>query len=718
MTLRNALFELGAAYYPDYIPGQSLTQNSDGTRQLLNKQERLESDFVRMQKQGIHTIRVGEFCWSTVEPEPGKFNFDIFHRTLDLALKFNIKVIFCTPTATPPKWLIDLHPDILPVTRSGNRIPFGSRRHYDFCHPVFRNESRRITEKFAKEFGTHKALVSWQTDNEFGCHASVFQFSNYYKKEFQNWLKKEYNNDLLKLNEAWFTCFWSQGYTNFEQIEVPFASWSDQNPSLELDFRRFCNEMVVLFQKEQCDLIRAHSPNRPITHNFMALFTDLDPWSMSVDLDEAGFDHYQMESEPHPVTSHWQFALMRSLKQKKFLILEQQPLQVNWQPTNRRFSFDWLFLWGLQSAFLGARGMYYFCWQRMYGGAEQFHDAFVTHDVRVPQTHQERLVIAKNSYFSKLEQEFQLKSIPDVCTDALCIHDFESLWTHEITAQSQLYSTRKQIDCVASLCHGVGLGLHFARTIEDAKNFLSKFKVLILPGYAFEFTQSEQKIMTDFANSGGKILSFPRTAMKKRNNQMSPLPLNLFNEDDFYFDDSGALLAHETEPFQCVGKKTTQDFTGHLWAEKIKIVNQKNWQPMAIFSDGLYQNWPAVIQNTQFINGGSYTHFATIPENNLNLHSWILELLNLKSAQTNSQKEGIQIYPLQAGDKKYIAAVNFTDSDAEIKLIQNSTFNKWCVASIDSKEQLIFISNTSAKQKGAEAKIILPARHTLFSEIN
>ncbi len=60
------------------------------------------SDLCRMREAGIRCIRIGEFAWSKVEPEEGKFTYDFFSRFLDLAEELGIKVIFGTPTATPP----------------------------------------------------------------------------------------------------------------------------------------------------------------------------------------------------------------------------------------------------------------------------------------------------------------------------------------------------------------------------------------------------------------------------------------------------------------------------------------------------------------------------------------------------------------------------------------------------------------------------------------
>jgi beta-galactosidase len=709
------LFKLGAAYYPDYISrNPTLTRITDSEkREWLPARERLREDFKRMVRQQIHTIRLGEFSWATVEPTPNSFRPDVFLEALDLAHKHGIDVIFCTPTATPPKWLIDAHPDILPVTRDRRQIPFGSRRHYDFHHPVYKSESRRITDFYARTFGLHPAVKSWQTDNEFGCHNSVFLFTENAGREFRKWLKTKYNGEIDSLNEDWFTCFWSQNYRNFDEIELPFASWADQNPHLELDFRRFSNDALCSFQRDQIDIIRKHSPNRPVTHNLMTLFTDLCPFQASRDLDYVGFDHYQMETEPHPVTSAWQFALMRSALQKPFTILEQQPVQVNWQPTNRRFSFDWLLLWGMQSAFQGADGMLYFSWQRMAGGCEQYHDGVVPHDVRIETSQQEKLIAAKNKIFSTLAAQHNFSThLPLPAKDVLCIYDSESLWSHEITSQSLTYSTRRQIDHVTQFCTRHAYGLWFTNNLSTEEKNLSKFKLIVLPGHAFELTEKEKTLLKTFRAGGGRVLSFPRTAYKSRNNKLSPLPAVFYSEDDFYLEDYGAMLENEREVCEFTHSPAGQKFEGHLWAEKIKITDRR-WHCEAVFSQkSLYAGSPAVIKLKENAESGSHVHLATCPVPEKETLGLLRKILDMP-LPAKSHSSDLQLQILETNGKQFLAGVHFGHSDTSVTLGEKVSLKNALSISLDKD----LSAELTAVQANMEGLLTVPARSVLFAEL-
>ena len=69
-------------------------------------------DLRRMKEAGIEVIRIAEFAWSKTEIREGVFDFGFFDGFLDLCEEEDMKVIFCTPTATPPAWMSEKYPEI------------------------------------------------------------------------------------------------------------------------------------------------------------------------------------------------------------------------------------------------------------------------------------------------------------------------------------------------------------------------------------------------------------------------------------------------------------------------------------------------------------------------------------------------------------------------------------------------------------------------------
>jgi beta-galactosidase len=102
---------LGVCYYPEHW-----------------NEGRWPTDLQRMWSLGIGYIRVAEFAWGRLEPAPEKFDFSWLQRFLDLAQREGLAVVVGTPTASPPKWLVDSMPDMIALDEDGLPRAFGSRR--------------------------------------------------------------------------------------------------------------------------------------------------------------------------------------------------------------------------------------------------------------------------------------------------------------------------------------------------------------------------------------------------------------------------------------------------------------------------------------------------------------------------------------------------------------------------------------------------------------
>ena len=127
---------LGVCYYPEHW-----------------EESQWATDAARMAALGLTWVRIGEFAWARMEPQPGKLELDWLDRAIDTLGAAGLKVVLGTPTATPPRWMLDRHPDMLAHDREGRPRGFGSRRHYDFAHEGYRAECARITEILARRYG-------------------------------------------------------------------------------------------------------------------------------------------------------------------------------------------------------------------------------------------------------------------------------------------------------------------------------------------------------------------------------------------------------------------------------------------------------------------------------------------------------------------------------------------------------------------------------------
>ena len=237
---------LGCCYYPEHWP-----------------EEMWRRDAARMVDAGLRRVRIGEFAWSRIEPEPGRLAWDWLDRAIGVLGDAGLGVILGTPTATPPRWMLDRHPDMLAIGADGRPRGFGSRRHYCFSHVGYRDEAVRITRLLAQRYGRHEAVVAWQTDNEYGCHDTTLSFSDSARSGFRRWLADCYSS-IEALNTAWGNVFWSMEYLDFDKIDLPNLTVTVANPAHWLDFRRYSSDQVVAFNAAQVAVMREHSPGRDV----------------------------------------------------------------------------------------------------------------------------------------------------------------------------------------------------------------------------------------------------------------------------------------------------------------------------------------------------------------------------------------------------------------------------------------------------------------------
>ena len=266
--------DLGVCYYPEHWD-QSLWSE----------------DLDRMMAVGLKTVRIAEFAWSLIEPREGEYTYEFFDSFLNLAAEKGMQMIFCTPTATPPAWLTEKYPEVLNADIDGNLYRHGSRRHYNYNSPVYREKSRNIVEKSAAHYAKHPAIVGWQLDNEFNCENDRF-YSESDTLAFRKFLQEKYST-LEELNQAWGTRFWNQTYTAWEEVYVPRKTNNHSvNPHEVLDYYRFISDSVNSYAKLQADIIRKYKkPEDFITTNGM--FANIDYQRMERDsLDVLMYDSY------------------------------------------------------------------------------------------------------------------------------------------------------------------------------------------------------------------------------------------------------------------------------------------------------------------------------------------------------------------------------------------------------------------------------------------
>jgi beta-galactosidase len=336
-----------------------------------------KEDVALMRQAGVNLVTVGVFAWSSLEPEPGRYEFGWLDQVMDLLHDGGVQVDLATPTASPPPWFSLRHPDALPVNASGVRLTHGSRDTYCACAPAYREAAAGIARALAERYAEHPALAMWHVHNEYGTTC----YCDYAAAAFRRWLQQRYG-ELDRLNAAWTTAFWSQGYSDWEEIQPPRATQYLVNPTHALDFRRFWSDELLSAFKEQKAILRSFTPNVPITTNFV--FGDWVPvnhaqWAAEVDL--VAIDHYPGRAD---LGAEEQTALGADLARswaggQPWLLMEQAAGTLNEGHRLHTKEPGRMARHSLSHLARGSRGALFFQWRASRGGAEMFHSAMVPH---------------------------------------------------------------------------------------------------------------------------------------------------------------------------------------------------------------------------------------------------------------------------------------------------------------------------------------------------
>lgn len=566
-----------------------------------------ERDFKKMHDLGFEFTHFAEFAWAQLEPEEGRYDFSWLDDAVEMAEKYNLKIVMCTSTATPPVWLSRKHPEILIKNEDGTTVDHGARQHASFASRIYRKYAFKMIEELARHYGNDARIIGWQLDNE---PAVQFDYGADAEQGFRDYLKNKYH-DIKKLNEAWGTSFWSQTYSSFSEINIPRMRQVFMNHHQILDYRRYAAWQTADFLDKQSLLIKKYAKGQWVTSNYIPNYED-GHIGKSPNLDFASYTRYMVYGDNegigrrgyrvgNPLRIAWANDFFRPIS-GTYGVMELQPGQVNWGSINPQPLPGAVRLW-LWSVFAG--GSDFVCTYRFRQplcGTEQYHYGIIgTDGVTVtPGGHEYSEFMADIKKLRNIAVPSAKVPKEYTARRAAILFNPENSWSIERQKQNRNWSTLWHIEKYYRPLKSFGAPVDFIG--EDAD--FSEYPVMVVPAY-----QMADKELVDrwekYAEGGGHLVISCRTAQKDRCGRLPEMPFgdmvsHLTGCRQEFFD---LLLPNDPGTIDMNGKI----YRWSTWGEI--LAPSTDCKILASYSSEFYKGKPAVVSRK--LGKGSVTYVGT-----------------------------------------------------------------------------------------------------------
>ncbi len=556
-------------------------------------EETWAEDMALMKEAGVNLVTVGVFSWAQVQHGPDDFRFGWLDRVMDLLADSGIGADLATMTASPPPWLTRLHPEILPVRQDGIVLSPGGRQHFSPSSAVYRRYCTDLVARLADRYKNHEALKMWHVGNEFGCHVPE-SYDDESAAAFRDWLRARYR-DIIALNDAWSTAFWSQRYTDFEEILPPRLAASYRNPAQQLDFTRFSDDALLACYQAEAEILRAVTPDVMVTTNFLSLIRPVDMYEWSRHTDVAAVDCYPDPADPDAyLRAGLTYDIVRSARGGQPWILMEHPTSaVNWRLVNKPQRPGQLRVTSLQAVAHGADAVLYFQWRASRGGAEKFHSAMVPH--AGPDS---RVFSEVRALGAELSAAGELTGTRIVNQVALLL-DWESWWASSLDSRPS--GLTDQVETLLSW-YAPLLRRNVPVDVVHPDTDLSGYRVVVVPSL-YLLRASVAQRLADWTRAGGQLVVTYLTGIVDECDRihlggyLGPLSPVL----GVAVEEHAPLLEGETVALASGG-------TGSLWSERVQL---RGASATDTFASGDLAGAPAVTRHA--FGAGTAWYVATQP---------------------------------------------------------------------------------------------------------
>ncbi len=565
----------------DYNPEQWL--KADGV---------FEKDIEYMKKAGFNCVTLGVFSWSMLEPEDGVYDFLWLDKVINNLYENGIYTILATPSGARPVWLTHKYPEVSRVEKNRVRNLHGGRHNHCYTSPVYRRKTKEINTRLAERYANNPAVIMWHISNELGgqCYCEKCQSA------FREWLKKKYNNDLEALNDAWYTIFWSEKYSDWEQIEAPADNGMYALHGLNLDWNRFCTEQTLDFYREEVKAVKSVNPDIPCTINMMGMFTGIDYSKFADDVDVISWDSYPCWHEGddywNAMSTAFNHDLMRSLKNQPFMLMENTPSTANWCGVSRLRHPNLLELTSMQALAHGSNTVQYFQWRQSNGSCEKWHGAVISHRGK-DDTMTFKNVAKVGENLKKLNDGLYSA---DINPKVAIIFDTENKWAIDDGIGPRNIGMKYNEAC---LCHYAPFWeAGIPCDVIDSTASFERYDLLIAPMLCMLKNGVADRLKC-FVKNGGTLVSTYFTGLVNETDLCfnGDLPGQGLSEVfGLWQEDFDALYDHQENQIAVDGQKA--GFKGTFKTSVMcDLVHPTTAEVLGTFTKDWYAGWPALLEN-------------------------------------------------------------------------------------------------------------------------
>ena len=563
----------------------------------------LQKDIELMKQAHINCVSLGIFSWANLEPEEGVFTFEWLDKVIDDLWHAGIRVILATPSGARPHWLAEKYPEVLRVSGNGLRDFFGARHNHCYTSPVYREKVGIIDKKLAERYASHPAVILWHISNEYGGEC----FCDKCQAAFRAFLKDKYGT-LDNLNHDWWAHFWSHTYTDWSQIEAPSSRGETSIHGLTLDWKRFVTKQTTDFMQHEIDTVKSVNSDIPVTANFMDIYTyGLDYFEMHKPLDVISWDaypewHVTWSDEYAATVASITHDMMRSLKHRSFLLMENTPSTTNWRPISKLKKPGMHELSIVNAIAHGSDSGLYFQIRQSRGSCEKFHSAVISH-TGTANTRTFREVTRVGELLEALTPDVYGTNAP---AQVAVMHDVECKW-----ALDCIHGPRNAgLDYFGALfrCYHYFWQHGITTDIVNGNADLSGYSLVVMP-MQYLWKDGLQERLRAFVENGGTLVTTPLTGVVDSHD------LCFLGEDTkeklsdvmgYWIEETDALYDEERNHTTWNGKRYELN-------ELCEILHPTTAQVLSVYEDDYYAGSPVLTCNT-FGKGRAYHIAASAPQ--------------------------------------------------------------------------------------------------------